>query len=99
MTVAEILEQVKKLTPEERDELVERLTALDELEDDEPSLSENKTEHWGQSLNRLLDDLGPIELLYPEIEDPVAWVKQLRDDERRRRLGDWGDEQVTEETA
>jgi hypothetical protein len=43
--------------------------------------------HWGQSLNRLMDEIGPIEMKYPEIEDPVAWVKRLRSDQRRRRLG------------
>jgi hypothetical protein len=30
---------------------------------------------------------------YPEIEDPVEWVKQIRRDEREQRLGDWGEEE------
>ena len=39
-------------------------------------------EHWGKELNRLMDEIGPIEMLYPEIEDPVEWVKHLRAEER-----------------
>jgi hypothetical protein len=40
----------------------------------------------------LLDEIGPIEMKYPEIEDPVEWVKHLRAEQRRRRLGAWGEE-------
>jgi hypothetical protein len=45
-----------------------------------------------------MDEIGPIELLYPEIEDPVEWVKHLRAEQRRRRLGDWGEEVPSDET-
>src|SRR5262249_15836686 len=58
-----------------------------------PSSEEQPQEHWGKALNRLLDEIGPIEMKYPEIEDPVEWVKHLRAEERRHRLGDWGEEE------
>lgn len=79
MTVDEILEQVKTLSAQERLELIERITTLtDESQQAEKTEAE---EHWGRSLNRLMDEIGPIELIYPEIEDPVEWVKQIRKDQ------------------
>ena len=50
-------------------------------------------EHWGQKLLHLLHELGPAELIYPEIEDPVEWVKQIRRDQMQHRLGDWGEDE------
>lgn len=76
MSVAEILEQAKALTPAERKELTKLL--IDTLDVSQPSSTGEPDEHWGQSLNRLLDEIGPIEMKYPEIEDPVAWVKAQR---------------------
>jgi hypothetical protein len=88
MTVSEILEQAKALSPAERKELTKRLIdmidILPALHQDEPE------EHWGKSLNKLMDEIGPIEMMYPEIEDPVEWVKHLRSEQRKQRLGDWG---------
>lgn len=96
MTVAEIMEQAKTLTAQERKELVKRLVdTLDvphELESAEPKV------HWGKSLNRLLDEIGPVEMMYPEIEDPVEWAKHLRAEQRRRRLGDWGEADSSDDT-
>ena len=89
MTIAEIREQAKALSPQERRELAKWL--IDSLEiPSEPELDESEG-HWGQNLLRLLDELGPMDLIYPEIEDPVEWVKQIRRDQRRKRLGDWGE--------
>ena len=85
MTVAEIMRQAQTLSPQERKELVKLL--VDSLDVVEQSANVPE-EHWGQSLNQLLDELGPIEMMYPEIEDPVEWVKHLRSEERRWRLGD-----------
>ncbi len=89
MTVAEILEQAKQLSPQQRHELVEQLQAMEIL------IPEAQTfqEHWGKNLLKLLDELEPIELIYPEIEDPVEWVKKIREEEQRKRLGDWGEEE------
>jgi hypothetical protein len=51
--------------------------------------------HWGKSVVALLRELGPIELKYPEIEDPVEWVKHLRNEEYQRRLGGaWGEDEA-----
>jgi len=92
LTVPEILEQAKKLTQEERDQLLEELWVMQETS--QPAAQTGaQDEHWGRNLLRLLDELGPIEMKYPEIEDPVEWVKQIRRDERKRRLGDWGEDE------
>jgi hypothetical protein len=85
MTLSEILEQVKTLRPQERKELAKLL--IDMLDAPQQIESAESEEHWGQALNRLMDDMGPIEMLYPEIEDPVEWVKHLRAEQHRRRLG------------
>lgn len=85
MTVAEILEQAKTLSPQERKELVKLL--VDALDDPQQPETTEPEEHWGKSLNQLMDEIGPIEMKYPEIEDPVEWVKHLRSEERERREG------------
>ncbi len=91
-TLEEALALALQLAPKERLQLIEQVASSVEHDIESlPMATEQPEEHWGQSLNRLLDELGPIEMLYPEIEDPVEWVKRLRSDERRRRLGDWGD--------
>lgn len=89
MTVAEVFEQAKSLSPQERKELVKLLVdTLDVQPQAEPAAPEA---HWGKNLNRLMEEIGPIEMLYPEIEDPVEWVKHLRAEQRKKRLGDWGE--------
>jgi hypothetical protein len=87
MTVTEILEQAKALSPQERKELAKLLIDMMDTPEDEPE------EHWGKSLNRLMDEIEPIEMKYPEIEDSVEWVKRLRAEERKRRLGNWDESQ------
>ena len=87
MTITEILEQARKLTQAERDQLLEELRVMQETSQLKGE-TEEQEEHWGKSLNALLDEVGPIEMKYPEIEDPVEWVKHLRSEMRRRRLGD-----------
>lgn len=80
MTIAEVFEQAQALNPDERRELAKLL--IDSLII--PTESPSTEDHWGQSLNRLLDDLDPIEMKYPEIEDPVEWVNQLRADRHNK---------------
>jgi len=46
-------------------------------------------EHWGKSLVRLLDELGPLEFVDPEITDPVEWVKAQRQKEADRLKPYW----------
>jgi formate dehydrogenase maturation protein FdhE len=80
--------------PKERLQLIERVASSVEQEMESlPSSVVHPTEHWGQSLVRLLDELGPIEMKYPEMEDSVEWVQRIRQDERQHRLGDWGEDE------
>lgn len=86
MTVIELLHEANTtLTPQERKELAKLL--IDSL--DVPnaiSTDAMEREHWGKSLNRMMEEIGEIELLYPEIEDSVEWVKHLRAQQRQHRL-------------
>lgn len=78
-TLEEALALAPKLAPKERLQLIERVASSVEHEiETSPNVNEEPEEHWGKSLNRLLDEIGLIEFLYPEIEDPVEWVKNLR---------------------
>lgn len=90
MTLDEILEQVKKLSPEEVKELVKRL--VDMMAVTTVSPTPEPTVHWGENLLRLLDEIGPIDMIHPEIEDPIEWVKRIREEQRQKRLDDWGEE-------
>lgn len=93
-SLEEALALALKLAPKERLQLIERVASSVEREiEAAPSGEEQPEQHWGRNLLRLLDELGPIEMSYPEIEDPVEWVKQIRRDEREQRLGDWGEEE------
>lgn len=96
----EALALALKLPPADRLRLVERVVVSVEQEIAAGTSSDqsSRDEHWGQSLNRLMDESGPIAMLYPEIEDPVEWVKHLRAEQRRRRLGDWGEDDRSEAT-
>ncbi|MBN1564897.1 MAG: hypothetical protein JXA10_13705 [Anaerolineae bacterium] len=80
MTLAEILEQAQALSVSERKELAKML--IDSLSVEElrsPAITTGGVaEHWGQSLNHLLDEIGPIEFVDAHLEDPVAWVKEQR---------------------
>lgn len=98
-SLEEALALALKLAPKERLQLIERVASSVEREIEAvPSGEEQMEEHWGRALNRLMDEIGPIEMKYPEIEDPVEWVKYSRATERRRRLGDWGEEIDPDET-
>ena len=90
MTVLEIMKLAQALSPQERKELVKLL--VDSLEVGKPRSNESE-EHWRQSLNRLLDELGPIDLVDGEIEDPVEWVKTQQRKEANRLQPYWNDEQ------
>jgi putative addiction module component (TIGR02574 family) len=83
----EALALALKLSPKERIQLVEYIAASLEREFDTPPSSE---EHWGQALNRLLDALDTSDWEALDIDDAVNWVKKQREEETKRRLGDWG---------
>ncbi len=79
----EVLASALKLTPKDRLQLVEQINASLESENEPVTAHEEQPEeHWGKSLNRLMDEIGTIEMKSPEIEDPVEWVKA----QRRKRV-------------
>lgn len=80
-----------QLSPGDRLRLVERVVASVEREiaEDQPSEQPPAEEHWGRSLNQLLDrlDLSAWESL--DINDPVAWVKAQRERDESRYEDYW----------
>jgi hypothetical protein len=79
-----------QLPPEERLRLVERVVVS--VERDIAGImpaTQRPADHWGQALNRLLDalDLSNWEAL--QINDPVAWVKTLRQEDASRLNAYW----------
>jgi hypothetical protein len=98
-TLAEALALALRLAPRERLQLIEQVASSVEREIEAVVPGDGQPEeHWGRSLARLLDEIGPIELKYREIEDPVEWVKHLRAEQRRQRLGDQNAEDRSDET-
>lgn len=85
MTVTEILEQAKELSPEERKELARLLLALDTP----LKATDNPGATWGQKLVQMMDEDEAIEMIHPEIEDATAWVKQIRRDQEVQRGLNW----------
>ena len=72
MTIAEILEQAKALSPHERQELAKLLM---DMSDTDTSVSQAKT---GAEIVALLQSMESIEFVDSHIEDPVEWVKTQR---------------------
>jgi hypothetical protein len=83
MSVAEVLKQIRVMSREERDQLLAEIQSMQAQS--EPTRTEG---HWGQNLLRLLNEMPPIELAHPEIEDAVEWVQTMRIEARHRRFGD-----------
>ena len=83
MTITEILEHAKSLSPAERSELVNQLMAMDA-----PPRTKPKT---GAEIVAMLNKIDPIEFVDPEIEDPVEWVKAQRQKEANRHKPYWND--------
>lgn len=87
MSVAEILEQVKTLSLAERKEVAKGVI---DLLDVPVQIQPHKT---GAEIVALLEAMeAPIELVDPEIEDPVEWVKVQRKKEADRLKPYWNDE-------
>lgn len=67
----DVLAMALRLAPKERLRLIEQVAAS--VEQDISAVSESSSpEHWGQALNRLIDSLEPVEMIHPEIDDPVS---------------------------
>jgi hypothetical protein len=72
MTVMELLDQAKSLSPQERKELA--MLLIDTLD-----VSETATQpKTGAQIVEMLQAMEPIEFVDPYIEDPVEWVKAQR---------------------
>ncbi len=98
MTITELYQEALamalQLPPRERLHLIEQVVSSVERDLQPTPVPQPPTEgHWGKMLNQLMDELNPIETKYPEIEDPVEWVKHHRAEQRRQRLGDWGEDE------
>jgi hypothetical protein len=83
----EVLAIALKLAPKERLQLIEQLAVS--LEEN-VEIQEDTEQHWGKSLQRVIDEIGIVELDYSEIEDSVEWVQHIRNIQDKKRLGDWG---------
>lgn len=74
MTIVELFDQAKALSPQERKELAKLL--IDTLETGESSTyTQAKT---GAEIVAMLQAMEPIEFVDPDLDDPVAWVKAQR---------------------
>ena len=85
MTLIDIMKQAQTLSPQDRKELVKML--VDSLDIENP-VSDEHQGHWGKNMLGMIEKVGPIDLIYPEIEDPVEWVSQIRRVQRLIRLDD-----------
>jgi hypothetical protein len=86
MNVDDVFKQAQQLSPDEQEELIQRLSTARDARIVQSDT--DNSEHWGRSLIKKLDEIGPIEMKYPEIDDPVEWVQRLRADMPKRRLDD-----------
>lgn len=76
-----------QLTPTERLRLVEVVVASVEREIAPAESPQHSNVHWGERLSALLDSLDLSD--WAEIDDPVAWVNQLREAEAKRSQVYW----------
>lgn len=83
MTVAEILEQAKTLSTQERKELAILLIQSLDIENNKPS-----TGKTGAEIAAMLNNMPPIEFVDSHIEDPVEWVKTQRQKRKDKVLSD-----------
>ena len=72
MTIAEILDQAKTLSPQERKELAKLLIDTLDISETTP---QPKT---GAQIVEILQAMEPIAFVDPDIDDPVDWVKAQR---------------------
>jgi hypothetical protein len=93
MSTTELLEKTLEmalaLPLHERLRLVEQVVASvgDEIAA-QPTLAEPE-KHWGKSLNALIDRLDLSEWEAMEIDDPMTWVKAVREQDETRYDGYW----------
>lgn len=84
----DVLAMALQLTPKDRLALIAQVASSVGQAIDAPAAQDVPEGHWGKALNQLVDEIGPVEMLYPEIQDPTVWVKHLRAEQRRNRFSD-----------
>lgn len=79
-----------ELPLQQRIQLLKRIASSIE-QDIDPGKSDARVTDapWGQTLVRLMDEAGTIDMVHPQIEDATAWVKQIRRDQEIKRGLDW----------
>ncbi len=87
MTVHEMLEQAKTLSAHDRKHLA--ILLIDTLDIAQTNPPETEPEHWGKSLNQLLDTLDMSDWQNMTIDDSVAWVESIRNQEAARLSDYW----------
>jgi hypothetical protein len=83
MTIAEIMEQAKTLSHQERKELVKLL--VDSL--DVPASEPDTTVHWGQQLIELLNTLDLS--AWDSDDDVVTLLRRQREEQAQRYQSTW----------
>ncbi len=83
----DVLNLALQLSTREKMRLIEQIASS--VEEALPAQETVSSDHWGQSLNRLLQELGPIDMNNPEIDDPVEWVKEQRRQDSERLNPSW----------
>jgi hypothetical protein len=73
MSVAEILEKVKSLTPQERKQLIKRL--IDSMVEDQACI---KDEDWDRMLDRLLVIFDKNDWQAFNVDNPTQWVNERK---------------------
>jgi hypothetical protein len=88
--IDEVFELGVKLPESERRQLIEKLVlSLGHEEEVTPASEPPPAEHWGKALNQLVDSLDMSDWEALEIDDPVAWVEQIRSEQEIARGLDW----------
>lgn len=91
-----LAQSFEALTPQEKQAFIARILATPAPVDVLPSPTQNaapQTGHWGRDLIALRETLHFDEWAREIADvDSVDYVRAMREDERRERLGDWGAE-------
>jgi hypothetical protein len=92
MSVAEIFQQAKLLSVQQRKELAKILIDTLDGEDAGGAASQHSTVKTGAEIAAMLEAMEPVEFVDNDIDDPVEWVKRQRQKEADRLNKYWDDE-------
>lgn len=92
MTVAEIFQQARLLSMEQRKQLAKIL--IDTLDGDEvnEAATYQSSPKTGAEIAAMLEAMEPVEFVDNDIDDPVEWVKMQRQKEADRLKKYWNNE-------